>query len=309
VADAVVFLRSLLPDKPVDELYSVLGRAKQGKTERYRAFRRHMSDHPEECFEVAEGKRGMVMAVFTLPSYPLVFKLLRDKFAPEKTIRRDEVIERYQLVYRHDRVGRLLDVQEFKSLRFERERFSPALLDELLGECSRVVHADGDDIVIRHCYVERRVRPLDLYLAEVEPGGAKPVMIDMGQALKDLARSNIFAGDLLPKNFGVTRSGRVVFYDYDELALLTECRFRHMPRAVDDIDVYNDETWFHVAENDVFPEEFPRFMALKRDHLAILESAHGELFEAGWWQDVQQRIASGEALDVAPYGIEARLIE
>lgn len=307
VADAVVFLRSLLPDKPVDELYSVLGRAKQGKTERYRAFRRHLGDHPDEHFEVAEGKRGMVMAVFTLPSYPLVFKLLRDEFAPEKTIKRHEVIERYQLVYRHDRVGRLLDVQEFKSLRFARDRFAPELLEELVDGCSRVVHLDGDDLVIRHCYVERRVRPLDLYLAEVEDAGARQAMIDMGQALKDLARSNIFAGDLLPKNFGVTRSGRVVFYDYDELALVTDCRFRKMPKARDDIDIYSDETWFHVAEKDVFPEEFPRFMALKREHLSILEEAHGELFDAQWWQDVQQRIASGEALDVAPYGAQARL--
>jgi isocitrate dehydrogenase kinase/phosphatase len=307
VADAVVFLRSLLPDKPVDELYSVLGRAKQGKTERYRAFRRHMSERGEERFEVAEGKRGMVMAVFTLPSYPLVFKLLRDEFAPEKTIKRHQVIERYQLVYRHDRVGRLLDVQEFKALRFPLDRFEPKLLEELLGECSRVVRVDGDDLVIRHCYVERRVRPLDLYLAEAHEAAARQVMIDMGQALKDLARSNIFAGDLLPKNFGVTRSGRVVFYDYDELALLTDCRFRTMPAPRDDIDLYSDETWFHVAENDVFPEEFPRFMALARPHLKVLDEAHGELFEASWWQDVQQRIGAGESLDVAPYGSEARL--
>jgi isocitrate dehydrogenase kinase/phosphatase len=307
VADAVVFLRTLLPDKPVDELYSVLGRAKQGKTERYRAFYRHLSERPDEHFEVAEGKRGMVMAVFTLPSYPLVFKLLRDTFAPEKTIKRHQVIERYQLVYRHDRVGRLLDVQEFKSLRFSRDRFAQALLEELLEECSRVVYLDGDDLVIRHCYVERRVRPLDLYLSEVEEGDARQAMIDMGQALKDLARSNIFAGDLLPKNFGVTRSGRVVFYDYDELTLLSDCRFRNMPRARDDIDIYSDETWFHVAENDIFPEEFRRFMALNRDNLAVLEDVHGELFDAGWWQGIQERIASGEALDVPPYGEEARL--
>jgi len=307
VADAVVFLRTLLPDKPVDELYTVLGRAKQGKTERYRAFRRQLADRPGDRFRVAEGKRGMVMAVFTLPSYPLVFKLLRDEFAPEKTIKRHQVIERYQLVYRHDRVGRLLDVQEFKDLRFERDRFESSLLGELLEECARVVRLDGDDLVLRHCYVERRVRPLDLYLAEVDDDAAERAMVDMGQALKDLARSNIFAGDLLPKNFGVTRSGRVVFYDYDELALLTDCRFRTMPRARDDIDLYSDETWFHVAENDVFPEEFPRFMALRKAHLAMLREAHGELFEAAWWLDVQCRIASGEALDVAPYGAEAKL--
>ncbi len=307
VGDAVVFLRTLLPDKPIDELYTVLGRAKQGKTERYRAFVRELLARPEETMVEADGQRGMVMAVFTLPSYPLVFKLLRDRFAPVKTIRRHEVIERYHMVHRHDRVGRLLDVQEFKDLRFPRDQFSTALLDELLAECRRIVRLDDDTVVIRHSFVERRVRPLDLYLKEVDEAAAHHAVIDMGQALKDLARSNIFAGDLLPKNFGVTRSGRVVFYDYDELTLLTECNFRHMPKANNDFELYSDETWFHVDDNDVFPEEFPRFLALKPDLLEILREAHGELFDAGWWQQVQSRICSGESLDVPPYTDDARL--
>lgn len=307
VGDAVVFLRTLLPDKPVDELYTVLGRAKQGKTERYRAFFRELHARPEEVLVEAEGQRGMVMAVFTLPSYPLVFKLLRDRFAPVKTIRRDEVIERYRLVYRHDRVGRLLDVQEFKDLRFPRDQFSSQLLDELAGECSRIVQVEGEAVVVRHCFVERRVRPLDLYLDEVEEEVAGQAVHDMGQALKDLARSNIFAGDLLPKNFGVTRSGRVVFYDYDELMLLTECNFRHMPKAQDDFELYSDEPWFHVGDNDVFPEEFSRFMALKKPHVKILRENHPELFDADWWLDIQARIRAGEALDVPPYPEVARL--
>ncbi len=307
VGDAVVFLRTLLPDKPIDELYTVLGRAKQGKTERYRAFVRELLARPEETMVEAEGQRGMVMAVFTLPSYPLVFKLLRDRFAPVKTIRRHEVIERYRLVHRHDRVGRLLDVQEFKDLRFPRDQFSPELLDELMAECRRIVRLEDDAVVIRHSFVERRVRPLDLYLKEVDEAAARHAVIDMGQALKDLARSNIFAGDLLPKNFGVTRSGRVVFYDYDELTLLTDCNFRHMPKANNDFDLYSDETWFHVDDNDVFPEEFPRFLALKPDFLEMLTSAHGELFDADWWQEVQSRIRSGEALDVPPYTEDARV--
>jgi len=309
VGDAVVFLRTLLPDKPIDELYTVLGRAKQGKTERYRAFVRELLARPEETMVEADGQRGMVMAVFTLPSYPLVFKLLRDRFAPVKTIRRHEVIERYRLVHRHDRVGRLLDVQEFKDLRFPRDQFSPELLDELMSECRRIVRLEDDTVVIRHSFVERRVRPLDLYLKEVDEDAAHHAVIDMGQALKDLARSNIFAGDLLPKNFGVTRSGRVVFYDYDELTLLTDCHFRHMPKASNDFDLYSDETWFHVDDNDVFPEEFPRFLALKPDLLAVLTDSHGELFDADWWLDVQARIGSGESLDVPPYTEEARVRE
>ena len=307
VGDAVVFLRTLLPEKPIDELYTVLGRAKQGKTERYRAFVRELLARPEEIMVEAEGQRGMVMAVFTLPSYPLVFKLLRDQFAPVKTIQRHQVIERYHLVHRHDRIGRLLDVQEFTGLRFPKDQFSTELLDELISECGRIVHMDGDTVVISHSFVERRVRPLDLYLREVDEETARLAIVDMGQTLKDLARSNIFAGDLLPKNFGVTRSGRVVFYDYDELMLLTECNFRHMPKPVDDFDHYSSETWFHVDDNDIFPEEFPRFLALKKPHVELLESVHGELFDADWWSDVQARIRSGELMDVPPYTDEARV--
>lgn len=307
VSPSVSWLQKLLPDKPLDELYTVLGRAKQGKTERYRSFFRYMQEHPSERLIESEGERGMVMLVFTLPGYPLVFKLIRDRFSPAKKFGRHRVIERYRLVYRHDRIGRLLDVQEFKRLRIDRERFDLTLLDRLESDCSRSARIGRDSVVIDHCFLERRLRPLDLYLDEVDAAAAREAVIDYGQALKDLACSNIFAGDLLPKNFGVTRSGRVIFYDYDELRLMTECRFRNLPEADDDLLELHDEPWFNVDDNDVFPEQFPRFMALKPEHLALLRKAHGELFDAAWWQRVRARIASGEALDVPPYGPEARL--
>jgi len=308
VGDAVVFLRTLLPDKPLDELYTVLGRAKQGKTERYRAFYRHIELAETEQFDYAEGTPGMVMLVFTLPSYPLVFKVLRDRFDPAKKVRRRDVFDRYHLVYEHDRIGRLLDAQEFKDLRFKRSRFSDELLEELVQGCSKVVNDEGDSIVIRHCWVERRVRPLNLYLQEAEAEDAAEAVLDMGQALKDLARSNIFAGDLLPKNFGVTRSGRVVFYDYDEVMLLTDCRFRRIPEPRDFTDVYSSEPWYSIEENDVFPEEFRRFLHLRKPHLDLMVDGHPELFDADWWQAVQAQIASGQALDVPPYNDQARLL-
>lgn len=307
VSATVAYLGLLLPDKPVDELYTVLGRAKQGKTERYRQFFRHMREHPAMDLVEADGQRGMVMLVFTLPGYALVFKLIRDRFAPAKKFGRHRVIERYRLVYRHDRVGRLLDVQEFKGLRFDRNRFDPELLAQLEAECQRSVRIEQNSVVIRHCYVERRLRPLDLYLNEVDEKDAREAVIDYGQAIKDLARSNIFAGDLLPKNFGVTRSGRVIFYDYDELRLMTECRFRHLPEADDDMLEFHDEPWFSVDDNDVFPEQFSRFMPLGPDRIRMLRAVHGELFDPAWWQDVQRRLAAGEALDVPPYDVEALL--
>lgn len=307
VGDAVVFLRTLLPDKPIDELYTVLGRVKQGKTERYRSFFGHLESRPEERLVEADGQRGLVMLVFTLPSYPLVFKLIRDHFAPSKKFGRGQVIDRYHLVFRHDRVGRLIDAQAFRDLRFPIDQFAPDLLNELQSECDRTIEIDTDSVIIRHCYVERRLRPLDLYLKEVDKSEAEAAVLDYAQSLRDLARSNIFAGDLLPKNFGVTRSGRVIFYDYDELRLMTESRFRRLPPARDDLLEFSDEPWFNVDDNDVFPEQFSRFMGLAPEHIALIEKHHGELFCPQWWQGVQARILDGEALDVPPYSDSTRI--
>jgi isocitrate dehydrogenase kinase/phosphatase len=307
VGDAVVFLRTLLPAKPIDELYTVLGRAKQGKTERYRHFLRHLEQRPEERFVHADGERGMVMAVFTLPSYPLVFKLIRDRFAYPKTIGREEVRAKYDLVFRHDRVGRLVDAQEFRYLRFPLAQFAPVLLDELLGECTESVYREGEDLVVAHCYLERRLRPMNLYLREAEPDAARRAIVDYGQSIKDLARSNIFPGDLLMKNFGISRTGRAIFYDYDELCLVTECRFRAMPRARTDEEELAHGAWFHVGEHDVFPEQFPRFLGLDEGLLSALLAAHGDIFDVSWWQDVQARVQAGGFADVPPYPERQRL--
>ena len=307
VGDAVVFLRTLLPGKPVDEIYTVLGRAKQGKTERYRHFFSHLAAHPGHQLVHADGERGMVMAVFTLPSYPLVFKLIRDSFAYPKDIAPQQVREKYQLVFKHDRVGRLIDAQEYRHLRFPRAQFAPALLDELLSECRESVSAEGEDIVIHHCYIERRLRPLNLYIKEVDEAAAMAAILDYGQAIKDLARSNIFPGDLLLKNFGATRHGRAIFYDYDELCLVSDCRFRALPEPRNDEEEMHHGAWYYVADNDVFPEQFPRFLGMSPEQRAALLQVHGEIFDVTWWQQLQARTRSGGFDDVAPYPKALRL--
>ncbi len=304
VGDAIVFLHTLLPNKPVDEIYTVLGRAKQGKTERYRHFYRHLAADPDEQFVHADGVRGMVMLVFTLPSYPLVFKLIRDRFAFPKDAVREEVMAKYHLVFHHDRAGRLIDAQEFRFLRFSRSRFAPALLDELLGECRDSAYADGDDIVVAHCYVERRLRPLDLYVRENPESTSLRAILDYGQAIKDLARNNIFPGDLLFKNFGLTRHGRAIFYDYDELCLVTDCRFRELPDS--------DETTpgldtYYVGPHDVFPEQFPSFLGVDAPLRDALIREHGDIFDVRWWTQLQARLRAGEAIDVPPYPAALRL--
>ena len=307
VGDAVAFLHRLLPRKPLDELFTLVGRIKQGKTERYRQVFRHLAEHPDERLVLADGERGMVMAVFTTPGYPVVFKLIRDRFAYPKDIARAEVEEKYRLVFRRDRVGRLVDAQEFLRLRFARRQFAEETLAELLRECAQTVQLDGDEVLIRHCYVERRVRPLNLYVREASAPAAERAVLDYGQAIKDLARSNLFPGDLLLKNFGVTRHGRVLFYDYDELCLVEECRFRAVPAMREEDETRPLDEWLYAAADDVFPELFPQFLGLTPALRARLRAVHGEIFDPAWWRDVQGRLAAGEHFDVPPYPDGARL--
>lgn len=307
VGDAVVFLRSLLPGKPVDEIYTVLGRAKQGKTERYRTFFSHFNERGSEQLVPAEGTPGMVMAVFTLPSYPLVFKLIRDRFAWPKAMSRDQVEEKYALVFNLDRVGRLLDAQPYRHLRFPAARFAPALLDALLAHCAQSVRRVGDDVELTLCYVQRRLRPLNLYLREQGAPAVRAAVLDYARAITDMARNNIFPGDMLPKNFGVSRHGRVVFYDYDELCRVSDCVFRAWPAPRSDEDTLADEPWFQVGPADVFPERFGPFMGLPAMELAAVREHFGHLFDPGWWQGLQQRFAHGDYPDTPPYADGHRL--
>jgi isocitrate dehydrogenase kinase/phosphatase len=300
VAEAVVFLRSLMPRKPVSELFTVLGRARQGKTERYRELMRLLG-RSDDLFTHAPGERGLVMVCFTLPSSEVVFKVIRDRFPPPKTVLREEVMAKYRMVFVHDRAGRLVDAQEFRRLRFPRARFAAELLAELRGEAANTVREDGDDLVFDHLYIERRMTPLNLYLRRATPAQAERAALDYGQCIRDLACTNIFPGDLLPKNFGVTRHGRVIFYDYDELCRVTDCNFRDLPPAATPDDEMRAEAWFYIGDNDVFPETFIRFLGFGDPERAALLRVHAEILTAAFWRGVQQRLREGEVLEVVPY--------
>lgn len=307
VAAVVAFLHALMPSKPIDELYTVLGRARHGKTERYRALAEHLKRNPGERLIRADGERGMVMAVFTTSAYPLVFKVIRDHFAYPKTTTRHEIEDKYRLVFHHDRVGRLVDAQEYRQLRFPVARFDAEMLNELLAECATTVRIENDEVVIKHCYVERCIRPLNLYVREASDEDARRAIIDYGQAIKDLARSNIFPGDLLLKNFGVARSGRAVFYDYDELCLVSDCRFRTLPEAREGDETRPVEDYVSFGDKDVFPEQFPRFLGVPSRLRDALLQRHPEIFDAAWWRSLQDGIRHDEWIDVPPYPSTAKL--
>ncbi len=300
VGEAVLFLHSILPVKPVSELFTVLGRAKQGKTERFREIFRHLGETGDR-FVRAPGERGLVMACFTLENYDVIFKVIRDRFPAVKTVRREEVMARYDMVFRHDRAGRLVDAQEFRRIRLPRARFEPDMLRELTEECAMNVQIEGEDVIVGHVYIERRMTPLNLYLRSASPEQAELAVIDYGQSIRDLAYTNIFAGDLLLKNFGVTRHNRVIFYDYDELCRVTDCRFRDMPQAETPEDEMRAESWFYVADNDVFPETFLQFLGMEGRLREVFLEKHGEILTAAWWRDLQERLAGGDVVEVLPY--------
>jgi isocitrate dehydrogenase kinase/phosphatase len=306
VGATVGFLQRLMPNKPMDEIYTALGRAKQGKTERYRSLFQHLRES-RDLIERARGVKGMVMEVFTLPSFDVVFKVIRDRFDYPKTGTREDVMQKYDLVFKRDRAGRLVDAQEFRRLRIPRARFEPGLLHDLLNECSIACRVDGDDLVIEHAYLERRMVPLNLYLESASDAQTVAAAIDYGQSIKDLALSNIFAGDLLLKNFGVTRNGRVIFYDYDELCLVTDCRFRRMPDPQDDVDEMRAGAWFYVGPNDIFPEQFIDFLGFKSHAKQAFLEHHGDLLTPEYWIDLKNRHEAGEIFEVLlPYTLHNR---
>ncbi len=305
--ETIEFLKSILPLKRVAELYISIGYNKHGKTELYRDLLRHLAASTDK-FEIARGDKGMVMLVFDLPSYDVVFKIIKDTFAYPKATSRQDVMEKYALVFKHDRAGRLIDAQEYEHLEFERGRFSDELVAELLRTAANSVTVNGDRIAIKHLYTERRMTPLNLYTREMPEAAAREVIVDYGQAVKDLAATNIFPGDMLLKNFGVTRHGRVVFYDYDELCLLTDCHFRELPETSDTDEELSADPWFYVGPNDIFPEEFIRFFGLPpRLREAFLE-AHGDLLGVEFWTRMQDRHRAGEVVDIFSYKQSKRLM-
>ncbi len=301
----VEFLRTIMPRKAKGEIYTSLGLQKQGKNLFYRDLLHHLS-HSSDRFIVAPGIRGMVMIVFTLPSYPYVFKVIKDSFPAPKETTREQVEAKYQLVKRHDRLGRLADTLEYSSVALPVARLDEALVRELETLAPSMLEYEGDNLVIRHVYIERRMVPLNLYLqngsdAEVEHG-----IREYGNAIKDLLRANIFPGDMLYKNFGVTRNGRVVFYDYDEIEYLTDCNVRAVPPPRHEEDELSGEPWYAVGPRDIFPETYGTFLLgdprVKRAFLAH----HADFFEPGLWQESRARLIAGEVPDCFPYDASIR---
>ena len=318
----VQFLRSMMPRMPRAEIYNALGLAKQGKTLFYRDFLYHLR-HSTDKFRIAPGIKGMVMLVFDLPSFPYVFKVIKDYYPPQKDTTREIIKSKYLLVKQHDRVGRMADTQEYSEVAFPRARFD----DELIAEIEKfapsqleISDRDGDghtEVIIKHVYIERRMIPLNIYLQEAfdlgvqEPAGQAQIeraVVEYGNAIKDLVAANIFPGDMLWKNFGITRHGKVVFYDYDEIEYITDCKFRKVPTPRNEEEEMSGEVWYSVGPKDVFPETFAPFLLGNDAVRAVFMRHHADLLQADFWQGHKERIQAGHVHDVFPYEREKRFI-
>ncbi|MDE2371645.1 MAG: bifunctional isocitrate dehydrogenase kinase/phosphatase [Burkholderiales bacterium] len=301
----VQFLRGLMPRKPRSELYNALGLQKQGKNMFYRDFLAHLR-HSSDRFRIAPGIKGMVMLVFDLPSYPYVFKVIKDFYPPQKETTREQIKGKYLLVKQHDRVGRMADTLEYSNVAFPRQRFEDELVAELKHYCPSLIEEDGDALVVRHVYIERRMIPLNIYLQEARPEQVAAAVVEYGNAIKDLVAANIFPGDMLWKNFGVTRHGKIVFYDYDEIEYLTDCNFRRVPEPRNEEEEMSGEIWYRVGPKDVFPETFGPFLLGNDRVREVFMAHHADLLDAAFWQAHKDRIAAGHVHDVFPYDASKR---
>ena len=299
-AALVEWLREILPGKTTAELYMAIGCQKHAKTESYREYLVYLQGCNEQFIE-APGIRGMVMLVFTLPGFDRVFKVIKDRLAPQKEMSAAHVRACYQLVKEHDRVGRMADTQEFENFVLEKRHISPALMELLLQEAAEKITDLGEQIVIRHLYIERRMVPLNIWLEQVEGQQLRDAIEEYGNAIRQLAAANIFPGDMLFKNFGVTRHGRVVFYDYDEICYMTEVNFRDIPPPRYPEDELASEPWYSVSPGDVFPEEFRHWLCADPRIGPLFEEMHADLFRADYWRALQNRIREGHVEDVYAY--------
>ena len=310
----IQFLRSVMPSKPRAEIYSAVGLHKQGKNSFYRDLLVHLR-HSRDHFRISPGVKGMVMLVFDLPSFPYVFKVIKDFYPERKNTTREKIKGKYLLVKQHDRVGRMADTLEYSKVALPLARFEPELVEEMKRFCPSLLeiteNAGGQEVVIDHAYIERRMTPLNLFLKDALAAGElesiERVTIDYGNAIKDLVAADIFPGDMLWKNFGLTRQGKVVFYDYDEIEYLSECSFRHVPPR-DDATPVSDEPWFEVGPKDVFPETFGRFLLGNAQVRKAFLEHHADLLDPEYWSLHQKRILAGDTLDVFPYETQRRFV-
>lgn len=312
--EVLAFLDTLAPERGHPAMCAVLGFTHPARVALNQALRRHLRETGERFAQVP-GRTGMAMVVFAPPGFPYVFKVIRDHSPKPGWTGRGRVMDLYRWVHEMNRGRLMLDAWMYRNLHFPRRLFEDNIARELLRSAPHSVLLDGDTLVLRHVYAQRRVRPLNTFFDEVRDGALRVRAVDaLGTFIKDLAAMGFFMGDCygLPFNTGLTHGFNVALFDFDDLGPLERYRFRETPPPPGEQDelLWNSEVdgaWFSMAENDVLVDEWERFLGVPPELREYFRQRHGSLFTTEYWRDVQRRVAGGELHYVLPYPAERRL--
>ncbi len=315
--DLIAFLVTILPRKPITDLYTSIGYNNHGKTEFYRCLHRFVHESREK-YVIAPGKEGAIIIGFTLPDFNYVFKVIKDRpcflrsdSIPPKMVTKDDVIRQYNFIRHRDRVGRMVDTQEFENLRFRKKRFSKELLNEFFHAAKENVRLEGEHVIINHLYVQRKVVPLPLFLlSEKDPEMIRKVILDFGYFFKDLAATGLFPSDLFNTwNYGVTQRARVVLFDYDDIQPLERINFRVKPQPLDEMSILEpEENWITASPVDFFIDELDRYSGLPGPLKGIFKVVHADLYTIEFWSEIKKRLKRGDIVDITPYDRSKRFL-
>jgi isocitrate dehydrogenase kinase/phosphatase len=311
--EVLAFLDSLAPERGHPAMCAVLGFTHPARVALNQRLRDHLA-RTRERFARVPGREGMAMVVFGPPGFPYVFKVIRDFSAKQGWTGRQRIMDVYRWVHEINRGRLMLDAWIYRNLRFPRDAFEPGVLQELLSAAPQSVRLDGDAVILKDVYAQRRVRPLNTFFEEEEERALRERAADaLGCFIKDLASMGLFVSDCygLTFNLGLTHGFNAALFDFDDLGSLLRHNFRETP-PMDEKDelLWNPEVdgpWFAVAENDVLVDEWERFLGVPLDLQACFREKHGDLFTTAYWTQVQRRILSGEQHYVLPYPQERRL--
>ena len=312
--EVLAFLDTLAPERGHPAMCAVLGFTHPARVALNQRLRRHLRETGER-FTPTPGRVGMAMVVFSPPSFPYVFKVIRDFSSKQAWMGRAHIMEIYRWVHEMNRGRLMLDAWLYRNLHFPREFFDEQVLRELVANAPSSVRLDGNTVVLKHVYAQRRVQPLSTFFDQVRDRASRERAIDaLGAFIKDLAGMGFFMSDCygLPCNTGLTHASNVALFDFDDLGPILRQHFRETPPLPNEQDelLWNTETdgaWFSVGENDVLVDEWERYLGVPPDLQNYFREKHGDLFTVDYWDQLQRRILAGKLHFVIPYPPERRL--
>jgi isocitrate dehydrogenase kinase/phosphatase len=309
--EVLSFLDALAPERGHPAMCAVLGFTHPARVALNQRLQRHLRESGER-FSRTPGREGTAMVVFAPPSFPYVFKVIRDFSSKAGWTGRARIMDLYRWVHEINRGRLMLDAWLYRNLDFPRRHFDDGVLQELLVSAPNSVRIEGDRIILKHVYAQRRVQPLNQFFEESRDRALREGAIDaLGTFIKDLAGMGLFIGDCygLTANTGLTHGSNVALFDFDDLGPLSRFRFRSTPQLPTEKDefLWNTEVdgaWFAVDEFDVLVDEWERYLGVPPDLRDYFRRRHGDLFTTDYWTGVQRRVAAGEFHYVVPYPAE-----